>query len=60
MEENEISEGIIGCAIEVHAIDQQQLLTYLGLRDLRLGLIVSFHQPRLVDGVGRIVNGLPE
>ena len=127
MEENEISEGIIGCAIEVHvqlgpgllesvyeealcyelsrvgleferqqqvpikykevllatplrldviverkvivdikakreicAIDQQQLLTSLRLRDVRLGLIMNFHQPRLVDGVQRIVNGLQE
>jgi hypothetical protein len=60
MEENEISEEIIGCAIEVHAIDQQQLLTYLRLRDVRLGLIMNVHQPRLVDGVQRIVNGLPE
>ena len=127
MEENEISERIIGCAIEVHvqlgpgllesvyeealcfelsrvglaferqqqvpikykgvllatplrldliverkvvvdikakkaicAIDQQQLLTYLRIRAVRLGLIMNFHQPRLIDGVQRIVNGLPE
>ena len=45
---------------EVTPIDKQKLLTYLRLCDVRLGLIINFHQMRLVDGVQRIVNQLPE
>jgi GxxExxY protein len=41
-------------------IDKQQLLTYLRLKDIRLGLLINFHVTRLVDGVHRVVNGLPE
>ncbi len=41
-------------------IDQQQLLTYLRLRNVRLGLLINFNMPRLVDGINRIVNSLEE
>lgn len=41
-------------------IDQQQLLTYLRLRDVRLGLLINFNMPRLVEGTNRIVNSLEE
>ncbi len=44
----------------VTAFDKQALLTYLRLRNVRLGLIVNFHELKLVDGVFRIVNGLTE
>lgn len=44
---------------EVTPIDCRQLLTYLRLRDCRLGLIINFNVVRLVDGIARIVNGLP-
>ena len=127
MQENEISEKIIGCAIEVHrqlgpgllesvyeealcyelsraglqferqqevpfkykevllstrlrldlivegkvivdnkaktdltALDKQSLLTYLRLLDVRLGLLINFNVPKLVDGVERVVNQLQE
>jgi GxxExxY protein len=33
-----------------------QLLTYLKLADKRLGLLINFNVPKLVDGVKRIVN----
>ena len=33
-----------------------QLLTYLKLSDKRLGLLINFNVPRLVDGVKRVVN----
>ena len=36
-----------------------QLLTYLRLTRLRLGLLINFNVPRLVDGVRRVVNGYP-
>lgn len=41
-------------------IDKQQLLTYLKLTKKRLGLIINFNVSRLVDGIVRIVNNLPE
>lgn len=40
--------------------DKPQLLTYLRLLDLRLGLLINFHGPYLKNGIHRIVNRLPE
>ncbi len=40
--------------------DKPQLLTYLRLLDLRLGLLINFHVPYLKNGIYRIVNKLPE
>jgi GxxExxY protein len=37
-----------------------QLLTYLKLMDLHLGLVVNFNHLRLVDGLTRVVLDLPE
>ena len=45
---------------EVLPIDKQQLLTYLRLCDMRLGLLINFNVSNLVNGVERIVNGLEE
>jgi GxxExxY protein len=45
---------------KVAPIDKQQLLTYLRLRDVQLGLLINFNVPRLVDGVHRVVNNLRE
>lgn len=42
----------------VTAIDKQALLTYLRLRKVHLGLIINFHELKLVDGVQRVVNNL--
>ena len=36
-------------------IHQAQILTYLKLSGLRLGLLINFHQPRLVDGLKRFI-----
>ena len=52
--------GIGEAKKEICGIDQQKLLTYLRLRDVRLGLLINFHERRLVDGVQRVVNRLPE
>lgn len=38
--------------------DHVKTLTYLRLTDRRLGLNMNFHEPRLVDGIKRIVNNL--
>ena len=40
--------------------DKPQLLTYLPLSDLRLGLIMNFHAELLRDGIARVVNNLSE
>ncbi len=45
---------------ELTPIDKQKLLTYLRLRNVRLGLLINFNTPKLVDGVRRVVNRLPE
>jgi GxxExxY protein len=48
--------------VELKAIDrllpvhEAQLLSYLRMSDLRLGLLINFNVKRLVDGVRRVVN----
>lgn len=37
----------------------KQILTYLRLARMRLGLLINFGQGRFRDGVLRVVNGLP-
>ncbi len=36
-------------------IHQAQLLTYMKLAGIHLGLLINFHQPRLVDGLKRFI-----
>ena len=52
-----------GCvAVEIKSVDVlaaahwKQLLTYLRLADLRLGLLINFSEGRLKDGLKRVVN----
>jgi GxxExxY protein len=40
----------------VQAIHKAQLLTYLRLTGLKLGLVLNFGQYRLIDGISRVVN----
>ncbi len=44
---------------ELHPIHSSQLLTYLRLSGLRVGLLLNFHAPTLVDGVRRVVSNPP-
>lgn len=50
--------------IEIKAVEtvldvhKAQVLTYLKLTNLKLGLLINFGQGRLVDGWNRVVNGL--
>ena len=50
--------------IEIKSVDNlapihtAQLLTYLKLRDIKLGLLINFNSVKLVDGLKRIVNNL--
>lgn len=52
--------------LELKAVDSlnnihtAQLLTYLKLSNLNLGFLINFNTERLIDGLKRIVNNLPE
>lgn len=41
----------------IHPVDKAQTLSHLRLMNLRVGLLINFHEVRLVDGVHRIING---
>lgn len=41
-------------------VHKKQVLTYLKLANLRLGLLINFGAPRIKDGITRLANGLPE
>jgi len=41
-----------------HAIHQVQLLTYLRLTGMKLGLLINFGEKCVKNGISRIVNGL--
>lgn len=45
---------------EYHPIFETQVLTYLRLAGLRLGLVINFGEALVKDGVHRVVNGLQE
>ena len=40
------------------AVHKAQVLTYLRLTNLKLGLVINFGQRRLIDGWERVVNNL--
>ena len=42
----------------LHPIHNTQLLTYLRLTNLKLGLLINFGQKCAKDGIKRVVNGL--
>ncbi|MEZ4661037.1 MAG: GxxExxY protein [Caldilineaceae bacterium] len=52
--------------VECKAVEQYktlfeaQLLTYLRLTNLKLGLVINFGERRVKDGIHRVVNGLEE
>jgi GxxExxY protein len=39
-------------------VHQKQLLTYLRITGIKLGLLVNFNEALIKDGIQRIVNGL--
>ena len=41
-------------------VHKKQLLTYLKLTGLKLGLLINFGAPLIKEGIFRLVNGLPE
>jgi len=52
--------------VEVKSVDAiasvhpKQLLTYLKLMDLQLGLLINFNVDLIKNGIHRVVNGLPD
>ena len=42
----------------VQPVHKKQLLTYLKLTGLKLGLLINFNEALIKDGITRIVNGL--
>ncbi len=44
----------------IHPVDKAQTLSHLRLMNLQVGLLINFHEVRLVDGVNRIVNNFNE
>lgn len=43
------------CVQEIRPIHKAQLLSYMKLLDVPLGLIINFHELKLVDGVSRMI-----
>ncbi|MCE7056326.1 GxxExxY protein [Algoriphagus sp. AGSA1] len=43
---------------EMAAIHKAQLLTYLKLMGIKLGLLINFNSIKLIDGVKRVANNL--
>ncbi|MDP8205315.1 MAG: GxxExxY protein [Candidatus Electryonea clarkiae] len=45
---------------ELHPVHKKQLLTYLRLTDIRLGLLINFGEVLIKNGISRVVNRLEE
>jgi GxxExxY protein len=43
------------CAQEILPIHKAQLLSYMKLLDVPIGLILNFHEAKLTDGVARMI-----
>ena len=44
--------------VDYNPIFEAQMLTYLRLMNLKLGLVINFGERYVVDGIHRVVNGL--
>jgi GxxExxY protein len=47
----------IKCVEKVMRVHRAQLLSYLKLTGLRLGLLLNFNVPHMRDGIHRVING---
>jgi hypothetical protein len=65
LEENRIAREVVDAALRLHrhfgpgiyeSVHFKQLLTYLRLTGLRLGLLINFGEKLLRDGIHRVVN----
>jgi GxxExxY protein len=57
--ENAIILELKSCE-KIEPIHKAQLLTYLKLSGLQLGLLLNFNVPVMRDGIARMVNNLKE
>lgn len=48
------------CVERILRVHEAQLLSYLRMADLQIGLLINFHGDRLRDGIKRLVNNLKE
>jgi len=48
----------IKSVLELHPVFYSQVLTYLKLTDIKLGLLINFNTPLIKNGIHRIVNKL--
>jgi len=59
-----IVEGIVlvelKSVVKVQPLHSKQLLTYLRLTGLHLGLLINFNVDRIKNGISRVVSGLVE
>ena len=57
-----VVEGLVilelKAAEKIEPIHEAQLLTYLKLSELKLGILINFNVPLLKHGIKRIVNSL--
>jgi GxxExxY protein len=45
---------------KIAPVHKKQLLSYLRLADIRLGLLINFGEEIMKHGIKRVVNGMPE
>jgi len=55
MTENKIAKIIVNIAYKVH---YRQLLTYLKITKIKLGLLINFKEKLIKNGITRVVNNL--
>jgi GxxExxY protein len=48
------------CKEALHPVDEAQLLSYLRLLNIPIGLLINFHVALLKDGIRRMVNNYHE
>lgn len=47
----------VKCVEAIHPVHEAQLLSYLRLSGIHVGLLINFHVVRLRDGIKRMVDG---
>mgnify|MGYP001547822453 CR=1 FL=1 len=59
MKENDISKIVLNKSIiDLRGVHFKQLLTYMRLSEIKLGLLINFNESLLTEGNHRIVNNL--
>lgn len=53
---NRIIVGELKAKSAIHPVDKAQTLSHLRLMRLQVGLLINFHEVKLIDGLHRIVN----